>query len=121
MKHRHGNRILGRTTKHREALLKSLTSDLLRHGSIVTTEAKGKELRRFFEPLVTEAKKELTLHRRRLLLEQLRAQEDLARLQAVAQSNQTRPGGYLRLTKLPVTRNDAAQTVRIDILTSTPA
>src|SRR3990167_4142444 len=111
MKHLHSNRILGRTSSNRTALLKGLVSSLLRHGSITTTEAKGKELRRCFEPLVTQAKQELTLHRRRVLLQELLHAQDLPALLAVAKGNATRPGGYLRLTKLPSLRHDAAPMV----------
>ncbi|MEX1997059.1 MAG: 50S ribosomal protein L17 [Candidatus Andersenbacteria bacterium] len=120
MKHKHANRILSRRAHHRHALLSNLTSALLKYNSLITTEAKGKELRRFFEPLVTEAKKELTLARRRRLLAQLLHAEDLPRLQAIAAQVYTRPGGYLRLTKLPRTRTDGAKTVRVDIVTALP-
>lgn len=116
MKHQHSNRILGRTSSNRTALLKNLASSLLRHGSITTTQAKGKELRRTFEPLVTLAKQELTLHRRRQLLRELLHADDLDLLLKIAQSNSNRPGGYLRLTKLPTMRQDAAPMVRVDIV-----
>ena len=121
MKHKHKNRILGRTNNHRKALLRSLASSLLKHGSITTTQAKGKELRRYFEPLVTAAKRELTLHARRQLLSELLHDEDLATLLDVAKDNQSRPGGYLRLTRLPQYRHDAAEMVRVDILRETTA
>ena len=116
MKHRHGNRILSRTAEQRKHLLQNLASALFTHGSIVTSEAKAKELRRFVEPLITDAKKELTVHRRRELLRKLGSPSDLTGLQKAAQQNSTRPGGYLRLTKLPVRRSDSAHEVRIDIL-----
>lgn len=116
MKHRHKNRILGRTADERSKLLKNLNSSLLEHRSIITTAAKAKELRKFFEPLVTEARGELTLHRRRRLLKKLIRKEDLGRLLEIAKLHEGRPGGYLRLTKLPLTRMDAASLVRIDII-----
>lgn len=116
MKHKHSNRILGRTANHRRALLKNLTSALLEHGSIITTQAKAKELRRHFEPLITKAKQDLTLARRRLLLSALAQPSDLDRLTAAAKASASRPGGYLRLTHLPVKRTDAAPTMRVDII-----
>lgn len=115
MKHKHANKILGRNAAHRKQLLQNLTSQLLQYGSIVTTEAKAKELRRFFEPLVTKAKQELTLHNRRQLLAII-DDTDLTRLKEVSTKLKTRPGGYVRLSKLPITRNDAAQEVRVDIV-----
>lgn len=116
MKKKHRNRILGRTANHRKELLRNLTDALLTHGSIVTTEAKGKELRTFFEPLVTSAKQEMTLARRRKLLASLKSKEAFNELVAIAEANAERPGGYLRLTHLPRTRSDFAKEVRIDIV-----
>ena len=89
----------------------------------MTTEAKAKELRKHFEPLVTEAKRELTLARRRRLQRQLLHQEDLESLLEVAKVQANRPGGYLRLTHLPRTRSDAASEMRVEIIADgeTPA
>lgn len=93
-----------------------MTSSLLEHGSIVTTRARALELRRHFEPLVTLAKSELTLHRRRQLLAQLRGKRDLERLLTVAQQFQQRPGGYLRVTKLLTSRHDQAEMAQIALV-----
>lgn len=116
MKHRHKNRILGRARSQRLSLLRGLTSDLLKHGSLVTTGAKAKELRRYFEPLVTKTRGGLTRPTRANLEKFLRKPEDMDRLVAVAKAHMTRPGGYLRITRLPVKRQDAAQMSRIDII-----
>lgn len=115
MKHKHANRILGRTANHRAQLLKNLTRALLTHDSIVTTEAKAKELRRFFEPLVTAAKRDLTIAQRRKLLKSV-GKEDLPRLKELAHRFQARAGGYIRITKLPRSRQDSAVMSRIDIV-----
>lgn len=116
MKKKHSNRILGRKAHHRKALLRDLSDALITHGSIVTTEAKGKELRKFFEPLVTAAKGEVTLTKRRRLLASLRSKEALSRLFDIAKQNEKRPGGYLRLTHLASNRADAAREVRVDFV-----
>ncbi len=116
MKHRHHNRILGRSASHREQLMRSLTSSLLAHGSIVTSEAKAKELRQHVEPLVTRAKQPLTLANRRHLWRQLGHQDDIDHLVEVAQRCAKRPGGYLRLTRLPSRRADNARQMRVDII-----
>ncbi|MBI1833862.1 MAG: 50S ribosomal protein L17 [Candidatus Andersenbacteria bacterium] len=116
MKHRHGNRILSRTAADRGQLLRTLSKSLLTHHSIVTTEAKGKELKKFFEPLMTTAKEELTLARRRKLLAILQGRDHVEQLVKVAKDAKSRPGGYLRLTKLPRTRKDNAQEVRVDFV-----
>lgn len=117
MKHRHSNRILSRSSKLRQQLLQNLSSSLLQHGSIVTTAAKAKELRRFLEPLVTKARPAaLTLHQRRLLQSQLMHKSDLVRLTNFAGRHQQRPGGYLRLTRVPSTRADAATLTKVELL-----
>jgi large subunit ribosomal protein L17 len=116
MRKKKKNRILGRTSNQRLHLMQNLTSSLLEHGSIVTSEAKAKELRRHFEPLVTQAKEELTLANRRRLASSLMQKKDLNILLAVAKKHEKRPGGYLRVTKLPITRTDAAHMARVDIV-----
>lgn len=98
--------------------MKGLTSSLLQHGFITTTEAKAKELRRHVEPLITRAKQDLTLANRRLLLRKLQHASDLDALLAVAKANAKRPGGYLRLTRLPAKRHDNAPVMRVDIIES---
>ncbi len=96
--------------------MQGLVSSLLQHGSIVTTEAKAKELRRHIEPLVTDAKGDMPLAKRRRLLAKLVQPSDLNLLVDVAKANETRPGGYVRLTRLPITRHDSAQTMRIEFV-----
>jgi large subunit ribosomal protein L17 len=116
MKHRTKGRILNRERSARLSLLRGLTSDLLKHGSIITTEPKAKELRRYFEPLVTKARAGLTRQSMRTLSKHLRAPEDMGRLTAVAALHAKRPGGYVRITKLPIKRQDDASMARIDII-----
>lgn len=116
MKHRHSNRILGRVANHRKQLLKNMSSSLLLYGRIITTEAKAKEMRRFFEPLVRAAQKTRTLTQRRGLLRSLAAADDVERLFALAEKNMTRRGGYMRLTRVPTQRKDAARMVQIDLI-----
>jgi large subunit ribosomal protein L17 len=52
------NRKLGRTTDHRLAMLKTLTTSFLLNGKVETTEAKAKELKAVVEKLITLAIKE---------------------------------------------------------------
>jgi aromatic-L-amino-acid decarboxylase len=67
MRHRVAGRKLGRTSEHRTALLRNLSTALFWREKVRTTLAKAKELRPFAEKLVTLSKKE-TLHARRLVL-----------------------------------------------------
>ena len=51
-------RKLGRATAQRKAMLRNLTTNLLYHGRIVTTDTRAKETRRIAEKLITLAVKE---------------------------------------------------------------
>jgi len=53
-----GYRKLGRTSSQRKAMLRSLTTNLLYHGKIRTTETRAKEVRRVAEGLITLAVRE---------------------------------------------------------------
>jgi large subunit ribosomal protein L17 len=53
-----GYRKLGRTSSQRKAMLRNLTTNLLYHGKITTTETRAKEVRRIAEKLITIAVKE---------------------------------------------------------------
>ena len=56
--HASGYRKLGRTSSQRKAMLRSLTTSLLHHGKIRTTETRAKEVRRMAEKLITLGVKE---------------------------------------------------------------
>lgn len=51
-------RKLGRTTSQRKAMLRSLVTQIILHGKIVTTETRAKEARKIVEPLIALACKE---------------------------------------------------------------
>ena len=53
-----GYRKLGRTSTQRKAMLRNLTTNLLYHGKIRTTETRAKEVRKIAEKLITIAIKE---------------------------------------------------------------
>ncbi len=53
-----GYRKLGRTSTQRKAMLRNLTTNLLYHGKIKTTETRAKEVRKMAEKLITVAVKE---------------------------------------------------------------
>eukprot|EP00730_Choanoeca_flexa_P012524 TRINITY_DN4355_c0_g1_i2.p1 TRINITY_DN4355_c0_g1~~TRINITY_DN4355_c0_g1_i2.p1 ORF type:complete len:153 (+),score=14.23 TRINITY_DN4355_c0_g1_i2:96-554(+) len=57
MRHGKAFRRLGRGSSHRRALLRNLTTSLIRHERIRTTVAKAKELRRPAEKMITYAKR----------------------------------------------------------------
>ena len=74
MRHRKKGRQLGRQTKHRWALFRSLVTSLLEHERIETTEAKAKEIRGFTDRMITLGK-EGTLPARRQALSFIRSKD----------------------------------------------
>src|SRR6202165_4356911 len=68
MRHRIAGRKFGRSAAHRPAMTRQQAIPLLQHGRITTTEAKAKELRRWVERVITDAKPDDVNARRRVAL-----------------------------------------------------
>ena len=118
MKHRTSTRKLGRVTKQRTALLRSLAISLVKHGKIKTTEAKAKELRPYIEKLVTRGMND-TVSSRRLASSRLGSGGDLAvkkLFEVIAPKYKEREGGYTRITKLPSRLGDGAAMAIIEFV-----
>jgi large subunit ribosomal protein L17 len=120
MRHRRAGRKLGRTSAHREALLRNLASSLFLHEKIVTTEAKAKELRRVAERMITLAKRQ-GLHARRRAATVVKDPRALKKLfDSLGTRFQDRPGGYTRITKLDYRPGDGAPMVAIELIGAEP-
>lgn len=70
MRHRKAGFKLGRTTAHRQAMLRNMAASLFEHGQITTTIPKAKALQPFVEKIVTKAKRG-DLHSRRQVVSML--------------------------------------------------
>lgn len=117
MRHRKNGRQLGRKTKHRWALFRSLVTSLLEHERIETTEAKAKEIRGFTDRMITLGK-EGTLPARRQALTFIRSKDVVSKLFSdVAVRFKDRPGGYTRMVKTRRRVGDAAKLVAIELVT----
>ena len=79
MRHRNTGRKLGRTSSHREAMLRNMVTSLLKYEKITTTDAKAKELRKVAEKMITLGKRG-DLHARRQALSFVRDKEIVAKL-----------------------------------------
>lgn len=116
MRHRKKGRQLGRQTKHRWALFRSLVTSLLDHERIETTEAKAKEIRGFTERMITLGK-EGTLPARRRALGFLRSKAVVSKLFSdVAGRFKDRPGGYTRIVKTRRRIGDGGEMVAIELV-----
>jgi len=118
MRHNVGLRKLGRTSSHRRALLRNLTTSLFRHERIRTTLPKAKELRPFAEKLITLARRD-DLHARRLVLRQVDDKEVVKKLfGTLGPRFAARPGGYTRILRLGPRLGDGAETALVELVGS---
>ena len=116
MRHSVKGRKLGRTASHRSALLNALTTSLLKHKRIRTTEAKAKEARTFIEKLITKAKKN-DLHARRQIVALINDKDVVKELfSEIIPKIGERPGGYTRVVKLGNRNGDAAPMAILELV-----
>jgi large subunit ribosomal protein L17 len=121
MRHRNRGNQLGRTSSHRNAMIRNMANSLIEHERIVTTVPKARNLRPFVEKLVTLAR-DGSVHRRRLAFARLRDREAVAKLfEVLAPRFKSRPGGYTRILKLEKPRlGDNGQRALIEFVERTP-
>ena len=121
MRHRRAGRKLGRTTAHREMMMRNLVTSLFLYEKIITTAAKAKELRSVAEKMVTLAKRE-DLHARRQAAEVLNDDKALKKLfDTLGARYRERNGGYTRITKLDYRMGDGAPLAAIELVGAEPA
>ena len=111
------NRKLGRTTDIRNAMLKTLTTDLILHGKVETTEARAKEVRKFVDKMITYGKKGTLVSRRKALAFLHNDNEVVSKVfNDLAKRYENRNGGYTRIIKLKERRGDDALEVKIELV-----
>ena len=116
MRHNVMGRKLGRSTNHRKALFRNLTTELFRHNRIKTTEAKAKTVQPIAERLITLARQG-DLHARRLAAREIHDRAVLQKLfDEIGPQMEDRPGGYTRIYKLGPRRGDAAKMALIELV-----
>ncbi|HIP03336.1 MAG TPA: 50S ribosomal protein L17 [Campylobacterales bacterium] len=116
MRHKHGYRKLGRTSSHRKALFKNMSIALIKSGKIETTLPKAKELRRYFEKLITKARVgESNTHRE--IFAYLQHKECTKKLiEEIAPKYSDRNGGYTRIIRTRTRRGDAADMAFLELV-----
>lgn len=111
-----GYRKLGRKSSHRELMLRNMTTQLLQHGRITTTETRAKEIRKTVEKMITLGKKG-DLHSQRQALSYLTSETVVKNLfDEIAPKYQDRNGGYTRIIKTAPRRGDSAPMAIIELL-----
>jgi large subunit ribosomal protein L17 len=111
-----GNRKLGRTTAHRNSMLRGMVTYLLENGAIETTAAKAKEVRSEAEKMITLGKKN-TLATRRIALAYITKEDVVSKLfNTIAPKYAERNGGYTSIYKLGPRRGDGAEMALIKLI-----
>jgi len=115
MRKRIKGRKLSRKEGQRKALLRSLARALFLKERIKTTEAKAKELAVFAEKQISIAKRG-DLPSRRLLLRHFSKDIVKKLMEEVGKRYKGRNGGYTRITKIGLRKNDGAKMVLIEMV-----
>lgn len=124
-------RKLGRDSAHRKAMLREMTTQLFINESIVTTEARAKEIRKTAEKMITLGKRG-DLHARRQAaafvrneVADIQEEKDAVVVKSalqklfsdIAPRYKDRNGGYTRIMKLAnVRKGDAAPMVILELV-----
>ena len=108
MRHRKAGRRLGRTSSHRDAMMRNMVTSLLDQERIVTTVAKAKEARRITDQMITLGKRG-DLHARRQAMAYIRSESVVAKLfDQLSNQYSERNGGYTRIIRTGTRLGDAA-------------
>ncbi len=142
MRHQTKKHTLGKAQDQREALLRSLATELFMHGEIKTTMARAKALKPYAEEIITYAKKGDLNSRRQAAKfifdketgkyidlatgevfdapqtdKKLAAETVLRKLFVViGKKYSNREGGYTRIYRLPPRRGDASEMALIQLV-----
>lgn len=117
MRHRVAKKKLNRTSSHRKALLRNLSTALLEHGKVETTLAKAKFVRPYIEKLVTKAKKDSSFTTVQRVKARLYSDDVVRKLfEEIVPKYKTRNGGYTRIVKLGFRDGDKAEMARIEFV-----
>ena len=110
-------RKLGRTNKHRRSMLANLTKDIIMHESIVSTEERAKEARKFVDKMITYGKKGTLVSRRQALAFLENDTEAVKKVfDDLAKRYAKRNGGYTRILKMTERKGDDALKVVIELV-----
>ncbi len=116
MKHSVAGRRFDMATDQRIAMFRSLVTQVLKHDSIQTTEARAKEVKPLVDKMVTLGKRG-TLHSRRQALAYIYEPDVVERLfDEIAPRYTARPGGYTRVLKIGPRKGDGAMMAQLELV-----
>jgi large subunit ribosomal protein L17 len=115
MRHRCRVHQLNKPADQRKALLRALTTELIRHGRITTTKARAKAVRSEAEHMITLAKEGSLAARRRALGYIYDKQLVHALFENAKERYASRNGGYTRIIRTVPRRGDSAEMAIIEL------
>ena len=111
-----GTRKLGRTSDHRNAMLRNMVTSLIENGKMTTTVTRAKEVRAMAEKMITIAKED-NLHNRRQVASYITKSDVVKKLfNEVAPKYKDVNGGYCRIIKTEARRGDAAEMCILELI-----
>ena len=126
MRHRVKRHRINRPKDHRLALLRNQARELVEHGSIVTTIAKAKALKVFFDKLMSKAVKAAStddkiksMNLRRQINRHLHDRRLTNKfVDEIASKYAGRGGGFTRIVRIGYRRGDGAEVALIQLVES---
>ena len=110
-------RKLGRESRKRRSILAGLTKTVILNESVVTTEARAKEVRKFDDKMITYGKRGTLVSRRKALAFVHNDNEVVSKVfNDLAKRYETRNGGYTRIIKLNERVGDDALEVKLELV-----
>ena len=110
-------RKLSRESRHRRSILANITRDVIMNESVVTTEARAKEVRKFVDKMITYGKKGTLVSRIKALAFLYNDSEVVNKVfNELAKRYETRNGGYTRIIKLKERVGDDALQVKLELV-----
>ena len=101
----------------RRSILAGLTKTVIMNGSVVTTEARAKEERKFVDKMITYGKRGTLVCRRKALAFLNNDNEVVSKIfNELAKTYEDRNGGYTRILKLKERVGDDALTVKLELV-----
>lgn len=116
MRHRCRIHQLGKPADQRKALLRSLTTEVIRHGRVTTTKARAKAVRSEVERMITLAKDGTLASRRQAMGYIYDKQLVHALFEGAAQRYGSRKGGYTRIVRTVPRRGDNSEMAIIELV-----
>ena len=110
-------RKLSRESRQRRSILANITKDVIMNESVITTEARAKEVRKFVDKMITYGKKGTLVNRRKALAFLYNDKDVVNKVfNELAKRYETRNGGYTRIIKLKERVGDDALQVKLELV-----